>query len=311
MLDKDTIMKWMIEDGGNILFDPKNPQIFNGYVTFTKESAEMALENNTKNRSLNRDRVFAAAEALVGGWWDANVSKINFASDGTLSDGQHRLTAAAETDIPMRVLVTWGVTKNAQRVTDRRGSRILADDLVIDGYNDARTLAALSRLSYARAKGVSLRDMMLQGRCTTKYPDVAVYYYFKGNEERIIREKSIANSVRRQVKALGIRRSIINVLAVEFDKISPDDAASFWTRLKTGGEGYDGDPINLLHNRLMKNALSNSARIPTVVMAALIIKAWNAYEKGEAVRSLRYYAGGDKPEEFPEIYDPNAQNDTD
>jgi hypothetical protein len=33
----------------------------------------------------------------------------------------------------------------------------------------------------------------------------------------------------------------------------------------------------------------------------LIVKAWNAYRAGEPVKVLKYRAGGDKPEPFPEL----------
>lgn len=304
MLNRDTIQKWMIEDGGNILFDPQNPDTFTGYVTFTKERAELALENNTHNRNLNPNRIIILEEAIRNGWWDENVSKINFEKDGTLSDGQTRLTACAKTGLPVRTLVSWGVDSDAQRKTDRRGARLFSDDLSIEGFKNAHNRASLTRNSYLRNNGHDLTELLGSGHNLTRINDVALFYYHQDNLEEINKEVKLVERIRASIRDLRIPSRVISVLAVEFAKVNENDADSFWKRLHDGIAVSDGDPVFLLRKRLVENSRSKMSRLPVLATAALIIKAWNCFEKGEYIKVLSYRPGGERPEPFPEIFDP-------
>ena len=303
MLDKNTIKRWMLEDGGKILFDPQNPGVFSGYVTFTRERAEMALENNTHNRGISTMNVNILIDSIKAGYWDDSVSKICFADDGSLSDGQHRLVACIKCGIPIRALVTWGVSCTAQNVIDRRGTRKLKDDMEIAGYKNVKALAGLTRLSYFKEKGVDVKTLVAYGR-STAIADVVLFNYFLAHQDQIIEEQRLAESIRRRVKDLSIPAEVLNILSVEFDKINKLDAETFWSRLSAGYADYEGDPIFLLRKRLVENTKSTTNKIPKIVMAALIIKAWNFYEKGESIKNLSYRSGGSSPEAFPEIYNP-------
>lgn len=152
----ETLMEWMLEDGGNILHDRHHLKVFTGYVTFTKERADAALQCNVKNRKINDDSIKVLAEALESGLWDENVSKINFDENMTLSDGQHRLEVVSRTGKMARILVTYGVSESAQGVTDRRGKRTLSDDISIIGKNNTFKRAAVARMHYCFSNGMTV-----------------------------------------------------------------------------------------------------------------------------------------------------------
>ena len=86
--------------------------------------------------------------------------------------------------------------------------------------------------------------------------------------------------------------------------INVEDAHSFWTLLGNGVYPTEDDPIRLLRIHLVKNAEDPKRSLTRLVVAALIIKAWNYYEAGLPCKVLRHRVGGAHPEKFPEIYNP-------
>lgn len=307
MVTKADVIGWMLENRGQMIVDPDDSNIITGYVTFTPERAESALENNTKNRKMGvYNQVPGLKEALLNGLWDPNVSKISFAADGTLSDGQNRLFSVKETGVPMRTLVTWGVGEDAQLVTDRRGTRTLTNDIEIAGFSQANHLAAITRIKYLRdEKGLDLKTIITRGRvATTSISDIVLYKYFMSHSDEIIEEMKLARKIYFSLRDLDINGSVINLLSFEFNNINSEDAWCFWSRLSTGVTTNEYDPVTLLRKRLSENARSKTNKIPQIVMAALIIKAWNLFERGETAKQLKYASGGARPEPFPEIYNP-------
>lgn len=311
MLTKEMIREWMLEENGSILPDPLHPGVFSGYVRFTKDRAEIALDNNTHNRTVGRkNQLPQLKEALLNGEWDDNVDRISFDIDGVLSNGQHRLIASVETSIPLRSLVTWGVSKTTQRCTDRRGSRSLQEDLQIDGFKDSKNLAATARAKYFLDNGHSVRSVVVTGQRTSSVPDSVLYKYIENNKDVIENINRIACRHSSYVNELKINSQVRKVLSIVFNSINQEDADYFWKTL--GGDIFlsEDDPLYRLHKRLSENAKDikdGKPSLPIVTMSALIIKAWNFYERGENKGVLKYTSGGAKPEAFPKIYNPYTE----
>lgn len=100
------------------------------------------LKSNTDNRPLRRAVVHGFKLSLQRGEYQPTHQGIAFAEDGTLLDGQHRLTAIAELregSFPM--LVTTGVSRDAFKVMDIGVKRTAADSLKED-----RRLVEVARL---------------------------------------------------------------------------------------------------------------------------------------------------------------------
>ena len=307
MLTEQMIKQWMIEDGSGILYDSHNPWIFTGYITAGPERLALMLENNKRNRKFNERNVSNLKETMSAGLWNENVAKINFTKDRMLDDGQHRLRAALEAGVTIRVMVTWGVEKETQHFTDRRGSRTLANDLEIDGYKNSLKLAAITRIVYLRdVKNYTIK-MLLNKGFNTGVPDAMLYEFFKSHSEEIIAYSKTVSNIYMSVRGLEINRDVINILGVEFSRINDEDAQNFWKSLRDGVYEDDDDPVKRLRERLVKNGLSKTNKIPKNIMAALIIKAWNFYEQGESIKQLKYSSGGANPEAFPEIVNPYSE----
>jgi hypothetical protein len=108
------------------------------------KAAEM-LDANTTNRPLSRTVVRGFAEAMSRGDWMVTHQGIAFDVNGVLVDGQHRLAAIVEADVPVEMMVFTEVDEGTFDVLDTGKRRNAADVLAIEGEKSATMLAAMVR----------------------------------------------------------------------------------------------------------------------------------------------------------------------
>lgn len=111
----------------------------------TPSKAEELLAANTTNRPLSRSTVRAFAEAMRRGDWLVTHQGIAFDTNGVLVDGQHRLAAVIEADVPVEMTVFTDVEPNTFDVLDTGKRRNAADVLAIEGEKSSIMLAAMVR----------------------------------------------------------------------------------------------------------------------------------------------------------------------
>ena len=109
----------------------------------TPEFAERLLEKNTSNRNLRKDHVATLARDMTEGAWRLNNDAICIANDGTLLNGQHRLSAVIKAGKPIKMLVAEGFSRDTYKVLDGGAKRSVADQL-----NITNELAATIRLVF-------------------------------------------------------------------------------------------------------------------------------------------------------------------
>jgi hypothetical protein len=103
------------------------------------------LAANTANRPLSRSTVRGFAEAMRRGEWLVTHQGIAFDTNGVLVDGQHRLAAIIEADLPVEVTVFTEVGSDSFDVLDTGKRRNAADVLAIEGEKSTTLLAAMVR----------------------------------------------------------------------------------------------------------------------------------------------------------------------
>lgn len=124
-------------------------------VLITPEMATKALDNNHVNRSLSKPRVKQYASDMLSGKWQQNGEAIKFYSDGSLCDGQHRLSAIAKAGVPIEMLVITGLPKTIT-VQDRGKNRTVTDSMILEGEDRAianNTFVATAKLHIVIQKG--------------------------------------------------------------------------------------------------------------------------------------------------------------
>ncbi|PZS36874.1 MAG: hypothetical protein DLM58_00695 [Pseudonocardiales bacterium] len=114
--------------------------------TITPAKATEMLEANRANRPLSRTVVRGFAEAMQRGDWMVTHQGIAFDDTGVLVDGQHRLAAVIEADIPVEMTVFTAVDEGTFDVLDTGKRRNAADVLAMEGEKSSSTLAAMVRI---------------------------------------------------------------------------------------------------------------------------------------------------------------------
>src|SRR3954454_22072526 len=109
-----------------------------------QRAAEM-LAANTSNRPLSKATVRSFAEAMRRGDWLVSHQGIAFDTGGGLVDGQHRLGAVVEADLPVELSVFTDVEPDTFDVLDTGKRRNAADVLAIEGEKSTTLLAAMVR----------------------------------------------------------------------------------------------------------------------------------------------------------------------
>lgn len=119
----------------------------------TPVQAERYLEKNTNNRNMRQHHVDRLALDIVNGRWHINGASIVFNGDGTLIDGQHRLSAIIKAGVPVDMVVVRGVSKAAMPTIDANISRKPSDAAKLRGYTNTNHLVSTVRLLISAKTG--------------------------------------------------------------------------------------------------------------------------------------------------------------
>ena len=117
-------------------------------IRITPEMALDMLCKNSSNRKIRQSRVKYYAEQMRAGNWHLTGQGITFAKDGTLLDGQHRLHAIVECELPQEMLVIYDADKVS--TYDCGLKRSIADQLQLAGANYANSVMSNNGLAMVK-----------------------------------------------------------------------------------------------------------------------------------------------------------------
>lgn len=127
-------------------------------ITITPELAlDWLTTRNIHNRKLRERHVRDLALQMKTGTFVFNGDPIRFAANGDLLDGQHRLQACVEAEVPFQALVIYGLENEVQDTMDIGQNRHVGDVLELANIKNSHkigTLAALA-MKYERKELVS------------------------------------------------------------------------------------------------------------------------------------------------------------
>lgn len=103
-----------------------------GFTEVTPELAAKWLNQNTNNRRIRRTFVDELVKKIQNDQWVENTpDHIAFYDDGTLANGQHRLTAIAEAGVPVYTKIEYDIPKDAAICIDAGKKRTFSDNVQI------------------------------------------------------------------------------------------------------------------------------------------------------------------------------------
>ena len=265
-------------------------------VTITPDMAKEWLLKNASNRAMRRPPIERYKRSMSRQEWAVTGEAIKFDTDGNLRDGQHRLEAVVESGESIQTFVTYGLSADAFDQMDTGRPRSAGDVVFLHGYGSSRDS------DDAASTAKVLMDWELWGELRNSIPPTSIpsnhetRLYVEAHQD----ELDEALRVTKDIGAAGLRNktAVWAAVLVRFMRLDNEAMRDFSDKLITGAELALDDPILVLRRRLIQQK-TERYQLKKDELAALIIKAWNAYRQHTPLSTLRYTRGGLRPETFP------------
>jgi hypothetical protein len=250
------------------------------------------LEANTTNRPLSRPVVRAFAEAMERGDWMVTHQGIAFDVSGYLVDGQHRLAAVIEADLPVEMMVFTEVDEGTFDVLDTGKRRNAADVLAIEGEKSSAMLASMVRTVWLYENRPDL-TWSGGGAAVTNHQVVQTL-------ERHPRLRDFVTVGEQIAVATGMIKSAAGAASYLVSRVSRKAELDEWFDGIVDGAGLaKGDP-RLVFRRVMFGMARRQAGQPVRRRegrehVALYLKAFNSWRAGEKLTSLRFSSREEMP----------------
>lgn len=251
-------------------------------------AAEM-LSANTSNRPLSQTTVRSFAQAMGRGEWLVTHQGIAFDTAGVLVDGQHRLAAVIEAEVPVEMTVFTDVEPGTFDVVDTGKKRNAADVLAIEGEKSTTLLAAMVRTVWQYR---NRPDWSWSGGAAsvTNHQIVQALEANPGLRDYVAVAERVAAET-------GMIKSAAGAAAFLVDTANPRKKTRMadWHEGVIDGAGLGKSDPRLVFRKTMFSMARKQAgvvqrRRDTREHVVLYLKAFNAWAADETLTSLRYTA---------------------
>jgi hypothetical protein len=246
------------------------------------------MGRNANNRRIKQLKIDQYARDMAAGKWNPDSSDISFDVDGKLANGQNRLLACIQADVPFPTLVRTGIDPAAVDNMDAGAVRTFGDVLKMHAAADPNNAAAAISL---RARYESIAEQggtLIERRLPLTRQEVIDYLTAHPQIEKMLTvAKSMyqtAPSIQRSVWVAGMS------MAAEHDE---DDARRFAGAFLAGDTKGAGDPIMALMRYAMSlQTPAQQTRAVKLKNAGLrhllaFVTAWNAWRADETLDSIK------------------------
>lgn len=218
------------------------PEVINVSPEFAKK-----LLDTRPNRSISKKKVDAWAYEMENGNWQLNGETIAIYEDGTLANGQHRLSAIIKTGLTLPMLVVFGVKQDVN-IYDVGRPRSTSDVLKFGGMDKKladKSLVALTKLHYEYQTG------------NTNVPISKIKDFLELEKDTLLFVKQVSNIGHRK----GIRITASMLLAAYYalkNGESFDDIEKFFKCLSNGFyEGKEETSAIVLRNDVIEKRVDS------------------------------------------------------
>jgi len=264
-----------------------NPPRGSVVMMIGRPMAQAMRERRGPNRNLREARVRDAEGIIRRAEWMNNGQALCFSTQGMMLNGQHRIEAIWRVGTPVEIDVRFGLDPESFKTMDTGLPRTVAHVLGIRGHVNTSTIASGARLMFRyeqeprMAKINSVSPAQIEA-VLERHPAL-----LEGAHRAFV--------MMRNAKLPGSVTTFVWALAAEFD---PAKAEAFFKKLESGLKITDKkDPVWRL--RILLANRTKERRGDEI--AAVTIKAFNAFVEGRGINHLRWVGDGSAPEAFPEI----------
>ena len=256
------------------------------------EIAKAYLTKNTKKRKPNKAQIIRLSNKIKKGIWKEDTAEmIKISKNGNILDGQHRLMAVIDANVSIYFHFALGLEEEVFSVLDTGSLRNASDSFFISGVKNSNTIPSIITLNNSLKKGN--KDLHIGKDKKLSNNELLDIY----NENNIFWD-DIATKTMRYYQSFSkiLSPQIIGGFYSVVKEISTDKSDKFMEEFCTGMD-ISNYSINLLRNAFIKDKMSNR-KMQIDMKLALIIKAWNFYNKGVNTKVLKWDSNIEK---FPKI----------
>jgi hypothetical protein len=266
-------------------------------VDLTPAMAEELLKRNTHNRSLSDREVLKWATEMEQGRWRYNGEAIKISDDGTILDGQHRLTALTLCiGVTIKVLIVSGLPADTQMTMDQGKKRKASDQLCLNGFRvDNSSAAALKQFILWDENLFHARTATQEARTTA--PKIVAWVEANHDMAQLITDAHKFRGI--PIKA-SVMQAAYGIIVCSTEQ-TIDVVDEFFGRCADGVGLELNSPILTLRNRLVK-IRSERLHITERDLIGLFIQAWNHWRKGKPLQKLQRPAGGWTADTYPKVW---------
>ncbi len=260
-------------------------------MTVTPDLAREWTVLNTRNRPVRYTKVAQYARDMKAGKWLLNGETIKIATDGTILDGQHRLYACMQAEVPFDTIVIRGLPVEAQDTIDTGMARKFADQLTLRGEVNAPLLGAIARWAFRWLRGVKMSG------ATELNPTHEEMSALIDADPRLREATSWATNARTRFRS--VNGSVWGMAWLLFHGSDHLAAEVFLEKILTGEDIGAGHPALAFRNRIW-NAKEAGERLTPYEQLAYLIIAWNAFKDDRPLKIVKFPNGKLTPKNFPE-----------
>lgn len=248
-------------------------------LQLTPKLAKDWLENHnyTDNRPISKTRVLHYARQILSGLWQMNGETIIFDPDGMMLNGQHRCAAVIEAGKSIQVLVVYGIQTSAFTTMDQTNVRTAGQVMEMKGLSYATLRASICKHMWHWETTNGKHAIV--GRKVSPDELLLVQEYYP---EEVNLAVLWAHTARRE---LPIGGGLLGLGFILFKRARPRKADEFLQILSDGLTTVKGHPARTFRIRIIKDKMKDKM-MPAPAIWSAMIRCWNAYEKGETLKTI-------------------------
>lgn len=254
-------------------------------VILTPAKALKWLETMNFNRPVTQLTVKEYAGYMKNGTWcEKNAETMKFDWNGEFADGQNRAWAVIESGKTIKVDVAYGLDPKSIKSVDQGKLRSYGDTIVMETKRKGQKVICANNIGRALCFILAYERGNIYER-PRPYPNNAEI--FKAYEEHPDLIQSAEKVCKR---GAGASPSIVTALHYIFSRTvaHKEMADQFFESLRSGANLSPGSPILTLRNKLTAVKNNGQASLSSKFALACIIRAWEAYKRGETLKNIVY-----------------------
>ena len=246
-------------------------------VRISPADAKMILLGMPAQRPLSKNNLKYFCDMIRSGRFKTTHQVIAFNRAGVLIDGQHRLTACVDVDMPIEVQASFNLEDDSFDSLDRGRPRSQADDLICGGIAEGRKN---SQILAAAARQLFHYDA---GRAPwSPYPKTSLAEIKDTLERHPHLDFAVAYAVKNERRGTGVPGSSMAAFYALFREVNPTKADDYLRQVVIGEGIYPGDPAYVMreYGRTARRVLKSHGHMACVIA---FVRCWNALYEGRKI----------------------------